>query len=145
MDADAPSTTLGIRPLGHPKVPEPVATVSGNNGGMITVTEPQIWTMIGLMAAVFFGTMTLVSTMLTRVMRSEFGGLRGEMNAQIGGLRGEMNAQIGGLRGEMNARFETVSSRFDLIDVRFDAVNSRIDGLDQDVQLLMNREITREN
>ena len=90
---------------------------------MITVIEPQVWAMIGLMAAVFFGTMTLISTMFTRVARSEIGGLRGEMNAAIGGLRGEMN------------------DRFDAVDVRFDAVNARIDGLDRDVQYLMQRGI----
>lgn len=84
--------------------------------GMISVTEPQVWTMIGLMGAVFFGTMTLISTMFTRVVRSEIGGVRSE---------------IGGLRGEMNARF--------------DAVNGRIDNLDRDVQFLMNREIKRDN
>ncbi|MEI2729065.1 MAG: hypothetical protein V9E85_08125 [Candidatus Nanopelagicales bacterium] len=83
---------------------------------MISVTEPQVWTMIGLMGAVFFGTMTLISTMFTRVVRSEIGGVRSE---------------IGGLRGEMNARF--------------DAVNGRIDNLDRDVQFLMNREIKRDN
>ena len=91
--------------------------------GMITVTEPQVWTMIGLMAGVFFGTMTLISTMFTRVVRSEIGGVRSE----IDGVRSE----IGGLRGEMNARF--------------DAVNGRIDNLDRDVQFLMNREIKRDN
>ena len=91
--------------------------------GMISVTEPQVWTMIGLMGAVFFGTMTLISTMFTRVVRSEIGGVRSE----IGGVRSE----IGGLRGEMNARF--------------DAVNGRIDNLDRDVQFLMNREIKRDN
>ena len=91
--------------------------------GMISVTEPQVWTMIGLMAAVFFGTMTIISTMFTRVVRSE----------------------IGGLRGEMNARFETIDARFDAVDVRFDAVNGRIDNLDRDVQFLMNREINRDN
>ena len=80
------------------------------------MTEPQVWTMIGLMGAVFFGTMTLISTMFTRVVRSEIGGVRSE---------------IGGLRGEMNARF--------------DAVNGRIDNLDRDVQFLMNREINRDN
>ena len=80
------------------------------------MTEPQVWTMIGLMGAVFFGTMTLISTMFTRVVRSEIGGVRSE---------------IGGLRGEMNARF--------------DAVNGRIDNLDRDVQFLMNREIKRDN
>ena len=91
--------------------------------GVISVTEPQVWTMIGLMAAVFFGTMTIISTMFTRVVRSEIGGLREEMT---------------GLRGEMNARF-------DAVDARFDAVNSRIDNLDRDVQFLMNREINRDN
>ena len=87
------------------------------------MTEPQVWTMIGLMGAVFFGTMTLISTMFTRVVRSEIGGVRSE----IDGVRSE----IGGLRGEMNARF--------------DAVNGRIDNLDRDVQFLMNREIKRDN
>ena len=91
------------------------------------MTEPQVWTMIGLMAAVFFGTMTIISTMFTRVVRSEIGGLRGEMHSEINGLRGEMNA------------------RFDAVDVRFDAVNGRIDNLDRDVQFLMNREINRDN
>ncbi len=91
--------------------------------GVIAVTEPQVWTMIAVMAAVFFGMMTLISTMFTRVVRSE----------------------IGGLRGEMNARFDTVDARFDAVDARFDAVNGRIDNLDRDVQFLMNREINRDN
>ena len=106
--------------------------------GMISVTEPQVWTMIGLMAAVFFGTMTIISTMFTRVVRSEIGGLRGEMHSEISGLRGVLHSEINGLRGEMTARFEAV-------DARFDAVNSRIDNLDRDVQFLMNREINRDN
>ena len=102
--------------------------------GMITVTEPQVWTMIGLMAGVFFGTMTLISTMFTRVVRSE-----------IGGLRGEMNAGIGGLRGEMNGRFSAVDARFDAVEIRFNGVDARIDNLDRDVQFLMHREINRDN
>ena len=102
--------------------------------GMITVTEPQVWTMIGLMAGVFFGTMTLISTMFTRVVRSE-----------ISGLRGEMNAGIGGLRAEMNARFNAVDARFDAVEIRFNGVDTRIDNLDRDVQFLMHREINRDN
>ena len=102
--------------------------------GMISVTEPQVWTMIGLMGAVFFGTMTLISTMFTRVVRSE-----------ISGLRGEMNAGIGGLRAEMNARFNAVDARFDAVEIRFNGVDARMDNLDRDVQFLMNREINRDN
>lgn len=78
---------------------------------MINVTEPQVWTMIGVFTALMFGMLTTVSTLFVRVVRAE----------------------IGGLRSEMNARFETV-------DARFDSVHSKIDGLDRDVQLLMRRE-----
>ncbi|PRA82129.1 hypothetical protein CQ045_05400 [Microbacterium sp. MYb66] len=89
------------------------------------MNDAQIWTMIGSFTALMFSTLTVVSTLFIRVVRSEIGGLRNEMNGQIGGLRNEMNGQIGGLRNEMNARF--------------DAVNTRIDGLDRDVQAIVKR------
>jgi len=96
------------------------------------MNDAQIWTMIGAFTALMLGMMTVVSTLFIRVVRTEVGGLRNEMNAQIGGmnsqmdgLRNEMNAQIGGLRSEMNARF--------------DAVNTRMDGLDRDVQAIVKR------
>ena len=92
------------------------------NRGVIELTEPQIWTMIGVFTALMFGMLTLVSTLFVRVVRSE-----------VGGLRGELLGEIGGLRAEMRARFEAV-------DARFDAVHVKIDGLDRDVQLLMRRE-----
>ena len=84
--------------------------------GRIGVTAPEMYTGYVVGGACCFGTMALISTMFTRVVRSEIGGVRSE---------------IGGLRGEMNARF--------------DAVNGRIDNLDRDVQFLMNREIKRDN
>lgn len=97
---------------------------------MITVTEPQVWTMIALMAAVFFGTMTLISTMFTRVVRSEIGGLRGEMNARFNAV---------------DARFDTVDVRFEAVNARFDAMSDRIDNLDRDVHTLTEREMNRDN
>jgi len=78
------------------------------------MNDAQIWTMIACFTALMFGMLTVVSTLFIRVVRTEIGGLRGEMNAQIGGLRGEMNA-------------------------RFDAVNTRIDGLDRDMQAVVKR------
>ncbi|MDY0985281.1 hypothetical protein SOM10_15385 [Microbacterium sp. CFBP9023] len=78
------------------------------------MNDAQIWTMIGCFTALMFGMLTVVSTLFIRVVRTEIGALRGEMNAQIGGLRGEMNA-------------------------RFDAVNTRIDGLDRDMQAVVKR------
>ncbi|MFK3676623.1 hypothetical protein ACI2IP_02765 [Microbacterium sp. NPDC090218] len=78
------------------------------------MNDAQIWTMIGSFTVLMFSTLTVVSTLFIRVVRSEIGGLRNEMNGQIGGLRNEMNA-------------------------RFDAVNTRIDGLDRDVQAIVKR------
>lgn len=74
------------------------------------MTEPQVWTLIGVFAAIMLGGMTLMTTL---IMRST-------------------TTAIEGLRGEMNARFDTV-------DVRFDAMNVRIDHLDRDVTALMRR------
>lgn len=39
---------------------------------MLTVTEPQVWTLIGVFSAVTIGMLTIVSTMFIQVMRSEF-------------------------------------------------------------------------
>ena len=78
------------------------------------MNDAQIWTMIGAFTALMFGMLTVVSTLFVRVVRSEIGGLRSEMNGQLGGLRSEMNA-------------------------RFDAVNVRMDGIDRDVQALVKR------
>ncbi len=81
----------------------------------------QVWTMIGAFTALMMGMLTVVSTLFIRVLRSEIGGLRNEMNGQFGGLRNEMTA------------------RFDAVGTRIDGVNARIDGLDRDVQALVKR------
>lgn len=96
------------------------------------MTEPQVWTLIGVFAAALFGMLTLMSTMFVRVIRTEIGGLRSEMRGEIGGLRGEMRGEIGGLRGEiiglraeMTARFETVDRRFDYLERDVQAFTKR--------------------
>ena len=47
---------------------------------MLTMTEPQVWVLIGVFAAAIFGMLTITSTLFVRVIRSEIGGLRGEMH-----------------------------------------------------------------
>lgn len=96
------------------------------------MNDAQIWTMIGSFVALMFGTLTLVSTLFIRVLRSEIGGLRTEMNGQITGLRNEVNGQLTGLRNEMNARFDTVNTRIDGLDRDVQAIVKRTFGLDRD-------------
>ncbi|BDZ40218.1 hypothetical protein GCM10025863_28320 [Microbacterium suwonense] len=42
---------------------------------MLTMTEPQVWTLIGVFATGLFGMMTLMSTMFVRIIRAEIQGV----------------------------------------------------------------------
>ena len=81
------------------------------------MTEPQVWTIIGVFAATLLGTMTLLT--------KSIGGQMTSLRSEIASLRNEMVAGFASLRAEMNARFETV--------------NVRLDNLDRDVQALSER------
>lgn len=86
------------------------------------MTEPQIWTVIGVMSAAFFGMMAIVSTMFVRVLRSE----------------------IGAVRDVMVARFAVVDARFDAVESRFVSLEAKVDSLDRDVQGIIARELDRD-
>jgi len=61
---------------------------------VITLTEPQVWTLIGVFSAAIFG-------MLTNGFAS---------------LRSEIRNTINSLRNEMNTRFDAVEKRIDYLD-----------------------------
>ena len=100
------------------------------------MNDAQIWAMIGAFTTLMFGTFTVVTTTFVRVLRSEIGGMRTELNTQIGGMRNELQSQVGGMRGELNAQIDGLRGE---MNGRFDAVNTRIDALDRDVQALVKR------
>jgi len=54
------------------------------------MNEPQVWTLIGVFAAGMFGMITIVTTMFTRVVRSEIHSLRVELKGDIAELRTEI-------------------------------------------------------
>ncbi|UUE21349.1 hypothetical protein [Microbacterium sp. J1-1] len=85
------------------------------------MNDAQIWTTIGSFTVLMFSTLTVVSTLFVRIVRSE-----------IAGLRTEMNGQLGGLRAEMNARFDTVNTRIDALDRDVQAIVKRTFGLDRE-------------
>lgn len=47
------------------------------------MNEPQVWTLIGVFAAIMLGGMTLTTTMIMKVTTTAVAGLRGEMNARF--------------------------------------------------------------
>jgi hypothetical protein len=97
---------------------------------VLTMTEPQVWALIGVFAAALFGMFTIVSTLFVRVIRAEIGGLRSEFNGQFTGIRSEFNGQFTGLRGEFDGFRGEMNARFDTLE-------QRVDGLDRDVQALV--------
>lgn len=70
-----------------------------DNGGVLTMTEPQVWTLIGVFAAGLFGMITLMSTMFVRVIRTEMGSLRSEMSSEFRGI----HQRIDRLDADVNA------------------------------------------
>jgi hypothetical protein len=76
----------------------------------ISMTEPQVWTALGILLAFLTATLTIVTRTIS--------------------------VQVGGLRAEMNARFDAVHDKF---DARFDRVQDQISTLDRDVQALTAR------
>jgi len=63
------------------------------------VTEPQVWTLIGVFAGALFGMITLMSTMFVRIIRTEIGSLRAEISSEFRGI----NQRIDRLDSDVNA------------------------------------------
>lgn len=71
------------------------------------MNDPQIWTIIGVFAAIMLGGMTLMTTLINRTMAAGF--------------------------RAVDARFEAVDAKFDAVNSRFDALEFKIDHLDSDI------------
>lgn len=63
------------------------------------MTEPQVWTLIGVFATALFGMITLMSTMFVRIIRTEIGSLRAEISSEFRGI----NQRIDRLDSDVNA------------------------------------------
>ncbi len=70
------------------------------------MSEPQVWTLIGVFAASMFGLITLVSTMFVQVVRSEI--------------------------GRLDSKFDAVNTRLDNLDRDVQALVKHTFGLDRD-------------
>ncbi|MFF1539361.1 hypothetical protein ACFVWL_04760 [Microbacterium sp. NPDC058269] len=89
------------------------------------MTEPQVWTLIGVFAAGMFGTITLVSTMFLRTMQNGFDGVQREFDS----VRGEFRNEFASVRTEFGSEFAGMRT-----EIR--ALHGRIDHLDRDVNAI---------
>lgn len=93
------------------------------------MTEPQVWTLIGVFAAAMFGTMTLMSTMFLRTMQNGFDSVRTEFRNEFASVRTEFRNEFASVRAESGSEFANVRT-----EIR--AIHDRIDHLDRDVSAI---------
>ncbi|GAA1156863.1 hypothetical protein F6W69_03060 [Microbacterium oxydans] len=74
--------------------------------------DPQVWTLIGVFAAVMLGGMTLMTTQLSRVIRAEIDRVEGTLSAKIDRVEGTLSARIDGL----HARLDRIEIKVDDLD-----------------------------
>lgn len=89
---------------------------------MFELTEPQVWTLIGVFSGVMIGLLGIVFASF----RHLGDGLRSELRTEVGSIRVELHS----VKTEFVAR----------MDSRFEGVNNRLDNIDRDVQFLMRKE-----
>jgi len=85
------------------------------------VDDPQVWTLIGVFAAVMLGGMTLMTSQLSRVIRAEVDRIDGTLSARIDRIDGTLSARIDGL------------------DARLGRIETKVDDLDRELTNLATR------
>ena len=74
--------------------------------------DPQVWTLIGVFAAVMLGGMTLMTSQLSRVICAEMDRIDGTLSARIDRIDGTLSARIDGL----GARLGRIETKVDDLD-----------------------------
>ena len=95
-----------------------------HNEGVSLVNDPQIWTLLGVFAAIMLGGMTLMTTLLMRTMTAAIDGVNGRIDG--------VHARIDGLSAEMNAQFDTVNVKLEHLDRDVTALSKKVFGVSDD-------------
>lgn len=88
----------------------------------MTLTEPQVWVLIGTFATVMVGLLGLTLNLTTRTFKAELGRVEGVLSEKMTSLEHNLGMRIDGL-----------DRRMDSLDRRIDNLEHRVDGLDRDV------------
>ncbi|WP_157540882.1 hypothetical protein [Microbacterium sp. XT11] len=91
------------------------------------MTEPQIWTALGILAAALTGMIAVATQLMMRTIAAQFDGFGGMFAVRVEALRTEM---IAGFE-KVHLRFEAVDRQFEAVDRRFEHMDERLDGMDK--------------
>ncbi|MBE7952963.1 hypothetical protein ABTZ44_08010 [Microbacterium oxydans] len=93
------------------------------------LNDPQVWTLIGVFAAVMLGGMTLMTTQLSRVIRAEVDRVEGTLSAKIDRVEGTLSAKIDRVEGTLSARIDGLHARLDRIEIKVDDLDRELTNL----------------
>jgi hypothetical protein len=97
---------------------------------MVLVTEPQVWTLIGVFSAALLGMVTFSHTHLVRVIRAEVDRIETKFDAKLDAVETKFGARLDAVEKKFDAKFDAVEAR----------LGAKIDGLDKDITAI-NRHI----
>lgn len=124
------------------------------------MTEPQVWTLIGVFSATMIGVFTFLSMSVTRSIDAVgkiVASLGRELGARIDSLQDQTNtrfesvdiqmaamrddvratkAEVLALRQETDRKFAIIDTKFERVDKKFDRVYEEIAHLNRDVQAI---------
>jgi len=75
------------------------------------LNDPQVWTLIGVFAAVILGGMTLVTTQLSRLIRVEVDRVEGSLSTRIDGIDGRLG-RIESKVDDLDTELTNLATRF---------------------------------
>src|SRR5690606_22119601 len=81
------------------------------NGGMIAMTEPQVWTVIGVLAAALTGMIAVTTQLMMRTFSAQFETVAQRFSA--------MSERLDDRFTSIDGRFESMERRFESMDKRF--------------------------
>ena len=92
---------------------------------VMALNEPQIWTLIGVFAAVMIGGMTFMFRLVTTTLDAKFGSMDSKFDS-LDSKFDAVNDSIASLRTEMNARFEMVDTKIEHLDRDVQALSKHV-------------------
>ncbi|WP_022890576.1 hypothetical protein [Agromyces italicus] len=123
-------TTSASRPARHQRHTLAFASPRPQNGAM-TVNDAQIWTVIGVLAAAFAGTIAVTTQLMLKAFAAQVGGI----GVKVDALRDEMVLRF----EQVDHRMSRVEGQMDRFESRLGGLESRFDALDRDVQAIARR------
>lgn len=102
------------------------------------MTEPQIWTALGILAAALITLITVTTQSMMRTITAQFEGLKTEMILRFERVDDKFD-RVDEQFKRVDEQFKRVDERFEQVEKRFEQVDQRFEQVDQRFEKLEGR------